>query len=184
MQLLIMSAIIALSTHSKRTTGWGGVSRCGKLQSGGTESIWSDEALLHIIKGKINCSYSWSTNHLQLVSYAQSLMSDSIQASTRQYTIIGYVRNRYYPLMKCSIRILRERRGWLLSSQKAVWLLTICYFWWLSLDFNLDRGQRSEYRIYWSVTPLEFYYTSRVKSIHFYKRAGLYSRYQTRKHWY
>ena len=76
------------------------------------------------------------------------------RASKHQYTIIGYVQNGYYPVMKYNIRILREIRGWLLSSQKAVWLLTIRYFRWLSLDFHLDRGQRSEYRIYWSVTPL------------------------------
>ena len=58
-----------------------------------------------------------------------------------------------YPLMKYSIRILRQRRGWLLTSQKAVLFLTIRYFRWLSLDFHLDRGRRSEYRIHWSVTP-------------------------------
>ena len=46
---------------------------------------------------------------------------------------------------------------WLLSSQKAVWLLTIRYFWWLPLDFHLDRGWRLEYRICWSVTPLTMF---------------------------
>ena len=51
--------------------------------------------------------------------------------------------------------------GWLLSSQKVVWLLTIGYFRWLSLDFHLNRGRRSEYTLYWSVTPLHFW-TSRV----------------------
>ena len=53
----------------------------GKLQSGGTESIitWSDEALLHIIKGKITCS--WYTNHLQLLELCYSITDviDSIR---------------------------------------------------------------------------------------------------------
>ena len=82
---------------------------------------------------------------------------DSIRANTCQYTKYGFVWNGYYPLMKYSIRILRERQGWLLSSQKAVWLLTIRYFWWLPLDFHLDRGWRLEYRICWSVTPLTMF---------------------------
>ena len=93
---------------------------------------------------------------MQLVELCCSITDviDSIRVNTRQYSKYGSVRNGYYLFMKYSIRILRERRGWLLSSQKAVWLLTIPYFRWLSLDFHLDRGRRSEYRIYWSVTPL------------------------------
>ena len=39
------------------------------------------------------------------------LLNHSIRANTRQYTKYGFVRNGYYPLMKYSIRILRERRG-------------------------------------------------------------------------
>ena len=130
----------------------------GKLQSGaeggGTESIWSDGALLHIIKGKITSS--WYANHLQLVELCCSITDiiDSTRANMRQYTKYGFVRNGYYLLIKYSIRILCERPGWLLSSQKAVWHLTIRYFRWLSLDFHLDRGRRLAYRIYWSVTPL------------------------------
>ena len=47
--------------------------------------------------------------------------------------------------------------GWLLSSQKAIWLLTTRCFQWLSLDFHLDWGRRSEYRIYWIYShPLWF----------------------------
>ena len=69
------------------------------------------EALLHIIKGKIICS--WYTNHLQLVELCCSITDviDSIRANTRQYTKYGFVRNGYSPLMKYTIRILRERRG-------------------------------------------------------------------------
>ena len=37
-------------------------------------------------------------------------------------------------------------QGWLLSSQKAVWLLTTLLFRWLSFDFHLDRGRRPEDR--------------------------------------
>ena len=66
----------------------------------------SDEALLHaiaiIVKRSIAAgTCSWSTNHLQLVR----------RASMRQYTIIGYVQNGYYPVMKCSFRILCKMRG-------------------------------------------------------------------------
>ena len=103
-----------------------------------------------IIKRKITCS--WYTNHFQLVELFYSIpdVIDSIRVNTRQYTKYGYVQNGYYPLMKYSIRILREMQGWPLSSQKAVWLLTIHYYRWLSLDFHLDWGWRLEYRIYWS----------------------------------
>ena len=38
-------------------------------------------------------------------------VTDSIRASTRQDTIHGYVQNGYYPVMKCSIRILCKMRG-------------------------------------------------------------------------
>ena len=154
MQLL--STVIAVSTNSRWTAGWGVVSLQVAEWSGewrhGEHVKWY-EALSHIINGKITCS--WYTNHLQLVELCCSITDviDSIRANTHQYTKYGFVRNGYYPLMKYSIRILRERRGWLLSSQKAVWLLTICYFRWLSLDFHLDRGRILEYRIYWSVTP-------------------------------
>ena len=37
--------------------------------------------------------------------------NNSIRASTRQHTIIGYVQNGYYPDMKYSIRILHKMRG-------------------------------------------------------------------------
>ena len=49
--------------------------------------------------------------------------------------------------MKCSIRILRKMRGWLLSSQKAVWLLTTHYFGGCPLTFMLtkDEDQSTEY---------------------------------------
>ena len=39
------------------------------------------------------------------------LLNHSIRANTPQYTKYGFVRNGYYPFMKYSIRILRERRA-------------------------------------------------------------------------
>ena len=55
---------------------------------------------------------SWSINHLQLVELCLITdVTDSIRASTRHYTIIGYVQNGYYPVMKCSVRILLKMRG-------------------------------------------------------------------------
>ena len=112
--------------HPFQMNNWGGASqqvsyRQSGTWSGGTESIWSDEALLltiATIKGKITCS--WYTNHFQLVELCCSITDviDSILVSTYQYANYGYVWNGYYPLMKYSIRILREIRGWLLSRQR------------------------------------------------------------------
>ena len=64
-----------------------------------------------------------------------------------QYTIIGYVQNGYYLVMKYSIRILRKMQGWLLSSQKAVWLLIIHFFGGCPLTFILtkDEDRSTEY---------------------------------------
>ena len=42
--------------------------------------------------------------------------------------------------------------GW--PAKYLLWFLTIL---WLSLDFHLDREQRSKYRIYWIATPLISY---------------------------
>ena len=57
------------------------------------------------------------------------------------------MRNGYYPLIKYSIRILREIRGWLLSSHKALWLLTIRYFGDCPMTFILteEEDRNTEY---------------------------------------
>ena len=59
----------------------------------------------------------------------------------------GYVQNGYYPLIKYSIHILRKMQGWLLSSQKAVGLLTTRYFGNCPLTFILteDEDQSTEH---------------------------------------
>ena len=72
---------------------------------------------------------------------------DSIQANMHQYTKYDYVQNGYYPLIKYSIHILCEIRGWLLSSQKAIWRMTIRFFGGcpLTLILTKDEDQSTEY---------------------------------------
>ena len=74
---------------------------------------------------------------------------DSIQKSMYQYTMHGYVQNGYYPLMKYSIYILHKMQGWLLSSQKAVGLLTIRCFGDCPLTFILteDEDQSTKHNV-------------------------------------
>ena len=72
------------------------------------------------------------------VAFLQTYTTDW-QGHDLQENIGGWVKNhenipprtfshKRYLLMKYNTCILREIWGWLLSSQKAVWLLTICYF--------------------------------------------------------
>ena len=55
------------------------------------------------------------------------------------------------------IRILHKMRGWLLSSQKPVWLLTIRYFGGCPLLSSWPRTKIGVYRIYWGATLLTYY---------------------------
>ena len=87
----LLSAVIAFSTNSRRTTGWGGISRQVAEWSGewrhGEHVKWY-EALLHIIKGKITCS--WYTNHLQLVELCCSIIVyGRIRASILNMALCG-----------------------------------------------------------------------------------------------
>ena len=138
-------------------------------ESGGMKSIWSDEALSHAVAIVNN-------RLMQLVLAAGILVTCSWLSSIINHCrLIINVTDSIWACKYALVRTLNMLMCWMDNICLWITVSVFCikckvdscpakrqFDFWPSANLvvvhwlHLDRGQRSEYRIYWSVTPLNY----------------------------